>query len=199
MNRQIIVLISHRNIDDRRFLVLQNNQQKFLAETLVYPERAYELLNEKLNRNLFKLRELIHDAQINLIQEPFFCQLLITLGKFEINQMRERTRLKLPRNSARNMLGVVDEYGILEYGQVFIQYTELVNDYSKPAESDNTFILEQDVVVTRNPCHHPGDIRVFKAVDVPQLRHLKDVIVFPQRGQRPHPNEISGSDLDGRK
>jgi len=32
-------------------------------------------------------------------------------------QMKERTRLKLPRNTARNMIGIVDEYGILEYGQ----------------------------------------------------------------------------------
>jgi hypothetical protein len=77
-----------------------------------------------LNRNLFPLRTLTKDAHINLIQEPFFRQLLITIGKFELAQMRERTRLKLPKNSARNMIGIVDEYGILEYGQGthFIKY-----------------------------------------------------------------------------
>jgi hypothetical protein len=117
LNRQIIVLLSHRQIDDRRFLLLQNEHQQLLSESLVYPKRGYELLSEKLNRNLFPLNSLINDAHLNLIQEPFFRQLIITIGKFELAQMRERTRFKIPRNQARNMIGIVDEYGVLEYGQ----------------------------------------------------------------------------------
>jgi RNA-dependent RNA polymerase len=98
------------------------------------------------------------------------------------------------------MFGIVDEYGVLEYGQVFVQYSlmrENKLDRSEDKYIDRCEILEGEVVVTKNPCHHPGDLRIFEAVNPPELRHLKDVIVFPQKGHRPHSNEISGSDLDG--
>jgi hypothetical protein len=54
------------------------------------------------------------------------------------------------------------------------------------------------VLVTKNPCMHPGDFRRLNAVRNNLLESsMRDVIVFPTTGSRPHSNEISGSDLDG--
>lgn len=50
----------------------------------------------------------------------------------------------------------------------------------------------------KNPCLHPGDIRRLEAINDSKLRpFIRDCIVFPVLGSRPHSNEISGSDLDG--
>ena len=54
------------------------------------------------------------------------------------------------------------------------------------------------IIVTKNPCLWPGDFRRLTAVHNKKLEEcMCDVIVFPMKGKRPHPNEISGSDLDG--
>ncbi|KAG2246164.1 hypothetical protein Bca52824_085792 [Brassica carinata] len=67
-------------------------------------------------------------------------------------------------------------------------------DSKPPTEPYN---IIGDVVVAKSPCLHPGDVRVLKAIAVTDLNHMTDCIVFPQKGHRPHPNECSGSDLDG--
>ena len=58
-------------------------------------------------------------------------------------------------------------------------------------------VITGKVVIAKSPCVHPGDVRVFTAVDDPALHHLVDCVAFPSKGNRPHPNELSGSDLDG--
>lgn len=86
------------------------------------------------------------------------------------------------------MFGVVDEYDVLEQGQVFVQITN---------DDGTRCILQGSIAITKNPCHHPGDLRVLQAVDHRELHHHYDVLVFPRQGTRPHASEISGSDLDG--
>jgi RNA-dependent RNA polymerase len=46
------------------------------------------------------------------------------------------------------------------------------------------------VVISRNPCLHPGDIRNVKAVNAHGLSHLKNCVVFSQKGYRPLPNML---------
>ena len=90
------------------------------------------------------------------------------------------------------MFGVCDPLNELEYGECVFQPT--LFDEVQLGE----FQAAQEVMVVRNPCYYPGDIRVLKLVkDKPQYAHLNDCIVFPTKGPRPHADESSGGDLDG--
>ncbi len=71
--------------------------------------------------------------------------------------------------------------GILKPGEV----------YFRPTFNGRQFMLDAKICfVAKSPSYHLGDIRVLKLTSYKQLEHLYDVIVFPVKGQRPHPNEI---------
>lgn len=89
-------------------------------------------------------------------------------------------------------MGVLDETNTLEYGQLYVQFSD-----PRDLEGKRSYVVRGTVLMAKMPAVHAGDVRVLECVDHPALSQYKNVIVFPQKGDRPHPNEASGSDLDG--
>jgi len=58
-------------------------------------------------------------------------------------------------------------------------------------KTKETTLVTGPVVVTKNPCSHPGDIRLLKAIgkDHPHFNHFENdyvnVIIFSTKGDRP--------------
>ena len=98
-----------------------------LIRALLRNDDAKNLLDDKLS-NWF----LPYGAKIDFVYEPFFRQVLITTCLVSTRELLRRTRIRVPRNKARNMFGIVDEYNVFKSDEVFIQYIQL-NDYE-----DNT-------------------------------------------------------------
>jgi len=101
--------------------------------------------------------------------------LLQTFRASKLLELKTKSRILIKHGRA--MMGCLDETRTLNYGQVFIQASNRADDHDK-------FIVTGKVVVAKNPCLHPGDVRVLHAVDVPDLHHMFDCVVFPQQGPR---------------
>jgi hypothetical protein len=63
--------------------------------------------------------------------------------------------------------------------------------YFRPTFNGRQFMIDSKIAfIAKSPSYHLGDIRVFKLTSYQELEHLYDVVVFPTKGYRPHPNEI---------
>jgi RNA-dependent RNA polymerase len=82
--------------------------------------------------------------------------------------------------------GIIDEKQLLKPGEVYIQIDSV--DVHKA--------IEGKVIVTKNPCFYPGDIRCYNTVNREELDCYKNVIVFPQWGVRPLQQLLSNGELD---
>lgn len=203
LNRQLVTLLSTLGVKDDVFEEKQREAVSQLDAILVDPLRAQEALELMApGENTNILKEMLK-CGYKPNSEPFLSMMLQAFRASKLLDLRVKTRIFIP--SGRSMMGCLDETNTLEYGEVFVQFSgaerrQFFDDDSRMFYQDfpgRSFLIEGKVVVAKNPCLHPGDIRVLKAVDVPALHHLIDCVVFPQKGNRPHPNECSGSDLDG--
>ncbi|KAJ7958770.1 RNA-dependent RNA polymerase [Quillaja saponaria] len=176
LNRQIIILLLALDVPDEIFWEMQEEQGNAAAIML--------------------------SAGFNPQSEPHLRGMLASILAALLWGLREKARIFV--SSGQLLMGVLDELNVLEQGQCFIQVStpSLENCFLKHGSrfsevKKNVQVIKGFVVIAKNPCLHPGDIRILEAVDIPSLHHLCDCLVFPQKGDRPHTNETAGSDLDG--
>ncbi|XP_071690797.1 RNA-dependent RNA polymerase 6-like [Rutidosis leptorrhynchoides] len=201
LNRQIITLLSSLEIKDEVFWDMQtkmvNNLDKMMEDTSV----AFDVITSSCAES-GSTASIMLGAGFEPRTEPHLRGMLSSIRVTQLDDLREKSRIFV--NNGRWLMGCFDELAVLEHGQCFIQISNpsvencFVKHGSKFTETGrNLTVITGHVVVAKNPCLHPGDIRILEAVNVPGLEHLFDCLIFPQKGDRPHTNEASGSDLDG--
>ncbi|GMR32585.1 hypothetical protein PMAYCL1PPCAC_02780, partial [Pristionchus mayeri] len=199
LNRPLITILDyvsekhgkdfHENMCSRIHYYLEK-ELNTLSQMLLSDKEAASALTSRVPLSMDFHRLLT--SGFSFTNEPFFHEMLVAIYRFSITQHLSKAKLEMPPEMGRSMYGVLDETGLLQYGQVFIQYSASIRN-----ASDKPITHRGPVLVSKNPCHAPGDARIFDAVWQPALSHLSDVIVFPRYGERPHADEMAGSDLDG--
>ena len=194
LNRPLINILDHMEVDRDELYAYYYRSTSSVVKATLYDACAMELIHT-YSSGLLPYEKILN-AGVSLLDEPFLRDIINYLIYYRLNfELKLKARIRLPNDAGRIAFGVLDELGVLEYGQIFFQYTKLHPDGRM--EADQTVVLQGEVMVTKFPCLQPGDVRKFTAVDHPRLRHLKDCLVFPSRGERSHCDEMSGSDLDG--
>lgn len=189
LNREIICLLSTLGVRDEVFEDLQRRNMRDLDEMLDSREAALRVLEGVAGGDArTAMKMLIHGYEPSA--EPYLSMLLGARRESQLSEMRSKCRIFVPRG--RVLIGCLDEARALNYGQVYVRVTMTSSELEA---GDRAFLRKIDgttaavigkVVVTKNPCLHPGDIRVLDAVYewVLEDKGLVDCIVFPQQGER---------------
>ncbi|KAK4192574.1 putative RNA-dependent RNA polymerase [Podospora australis] len=205
LNRQTITVLSCLGVPDETFVSMMREQLAHYNAAMTDGAKAVDMLTSYVDENMTtcSIAAMIKSGFM-ASNEPFVRTILQLWRSWSIKALKEKARLMVDKGAL--VLGCADETGTLrghvkklegrskvtqdELPQIFLQ----VSDPKAPGDYT---IITGICIVGRNPSLHPGDIRVVEAVDVPALRHIRDMVVFPITGDRDVPSMCSGGDLDG--
>ena len=192
LNRQFIKILEDMGVSDNFFLDHQAREIERLRLVTSSPINASIFLRRQQIGDQIHLHWLISELshlEIDYRRDGFLRDAVEMATLVELRSLKHKTRIPVP--NGWHLHGIMDEFGILEEGQVFIIVNE--NGVSKT-------ITGNRIIISRAPCLHPGDVQLVQAVSVPHdspLRSLHNCVVFSQKGKRDLPSQLSGGDLDG--
>ena len=196
LNRQLITLLSSRGVPDDAFWSLHACMVALLQHLLdaSKPEQPSNAMQKTLAACQWLqptgcMLDMLRGG-VDPKADRLLADMLHQLYASYWERIKDRGRIKIHESCL--LMGVpTTAPSALQYGEVYL-WPDSPHDHSRFPSP-----ITGDVIVAKNPAMHPGDILVLKAVDKPELRHLRNVLVFPVEGPRPHASETSGGDLDG--
>ncbi|KKK16507.1 hypothetical protein ARAM_000426 [Aspergillus rambellii] len=209
LNRQLILVLSTLGIPDEAFHLKLRSMLRNLDEAIESDSKAINLLKTYVDPNQMTLTvsQMIFDG-FRRSKEPFITSVFNLWRVWHLKYLKEKAKIAIEKGAC--LLGCMDETATLKgyfsdkipkrdapFEETLAALPEIFVQVSHPGNGGQYEIIEGLCILARNPSLHPGDIRVVRAVNVPQLSHLKDVVVLPQTGDRDVASMCSGGDLDG--
>ena len=108
-----------------------------------------------------------------------------------------KTKLNIKVGRSAYVYMVVDFWGVLEENEVHLGFSSRFRANTDLDQESFTLLADCDVLVARSPAHFVSDVQKVRAVFKPELHALKDVIVFPAKGNVALADKLSGGDYDG--
>lgn len=179
------MLIEALGIDRAVIKRKQEAHFQFLADASRDPRAAFRFLSYV---NMPHLAEKVLMDSLESVQPRVNALVKNEYAKMLNKRDEQKCRILIP--NSRLLFGVCDAWGVLKEGECAVKVT-------MDGDGQPSALKGGDVLVTRNPCLHPGDMQKFKVVEKPELAHLVDCIVFSTQGRRPAADMMSGGDLDG--
>lgn len=193
LNRQFIKILEDLGVPLSVFSGLQQEEVDRLRRAGATPLAAAAFL-EKLNMpSSIRLPWLVRELNrlgCRFSDDDFLRRAVELAFLVRLRDLKYRARILVA--DGMTLYGIMDETGILQEGEI---YCPIVKE-----DGHRHVLVQRDVVITRAPALHPGDVQLVDAVDVPvgsPLEHLHNCVVFSQHGVRDLPSKLSGGDLDG--
>lgn len=195
LNQQLIKILEDLGVPPTSFMRLQRQEIDRLRSTPDSVSKAADFLDgthiPKAIHFPWLLRTLEKELKLSFRDDPFLRALVNLAILIRLRDLKYRARIPVPQ--AVTLYGVMDETGYLKENEI---YCAMTNEDGK-----TQVLVRNNVVITRSPALHPGDIQLVNAVNINEPNHpltlLHNCVVFSQHGARDLPSMLSGGDLDG--
>ncbi|PWW73042.1 RdRP-domain-containing protein [Tuber magnatum] len=195
LNRPLIKVLEDIGVAEDTFMTLQKDAIEELRQSTTSVAYAANFLKrQRVASTAIRLPwviESLGNLGFNFRDDHFLEQAFELSLITSLRSLKHKARI--PVKKGMTLVGVMDETGYLQEGQIYVTVQAQDKNVSKS--------IAGRVLITRSPVHHPGDVQMALAIGTNQLpldsplRALRNCVAFPQRGGRDMPSMLSDQDL----
>jgi len=182
LNRPLIMVLEGLGVDYEVFKGLQDAALRDVNDATTSLENAVKTLDQFSLGTSYRLSStLLHVAKLGITPSDmgdFYDRMIEITIHHVLRDMKHHARI--PVDDGYTLVGVADIHGYLKEGEIFACATT--------QETGSIHYLEGDVLISRSPIIHPGDVQVVRAIGRPPLESpfakepLMNTIVFSVKG-----------------